>query len=67
MKTKYITKKPTKMNNRYIKNWVTTLLGSAVIAMGGYLLFTGKVDNATGITIITLGAGLASTKYKKPE
>ncbi len=55
------------MNNRYIKNWVTTLLGSAVIAMGGYLLFTGKVDNATGITIITLGAGLASTKYKKPE
>lgn len=53
------------MYDRFIKNWLSTALGTSIIIFDMYLLAAGKVDVPSFTVIFGLGAVVAGFKYKK--
>jgi len=57
-----ITKKS--LHSRFIKNWISTLIGIGVIVLDCVMLYQGKLDASEFSLVFGVGAIIAGLKYK---
>lgn len=52
------------MKDRFIKNWVTTVLGLGIVVASFVLVYMGKLTESSLVMLVPAGLAVSGLKYK---
>jgi len=55
------------MKNRFIKNWVTTVIGVSIVIASFALVYTGKLTESALVMLVPAGLAVSGLKYKQDD